>query len=451
MNQSAASQPSRKKAVFSLLILLALTCVIVLIFRDHWAEITAALAQLNLWQVLVVLALGISYPLLEGCVSYVIVRGRMPGFTLRQGIDNAWCGTFGNVVTLGAGAVPVQTWYLHQAGLPIGPGVGLMTLQYVFHKTTVLLYATVMLLLQHKWLAANTTGVLKYLPMAYAVVALVIVALVLVCVSPLVQNLARWALGFLPKTEKWQQRRAGWLEQLDVLGTESRLLLADKARCVQIFALQALKLFLLFCLPWLCIRFMQLSPLSFARVQLLTSLMLFVSNALPNVAGMGSIETAFLLLYSSFLPSGEVISVLRHRQLLFRVCRQRHGLFPRPAASDPDTAKGGVTLYEEQEHPVPVRHCHFSAACTGADLSFRKDRPCIQHRGQHTGRCPGGAHSELCPLRRDGFSAAFCRRPCLSADRKRAFRPYLCQAVQPAVFLLQPRIPGGFRHCELLR
>ena len=183
MNQSAASQPSRKKAVLSLLILLALTCVIVLIFRDHWAEITAALTQLNLWQVLVVLALGISYPLLEGCVSYVIVRGRLPGFTLRQGIDNAWCGTFGNVVTLGAGAVPVQTWYLHQAGLDIGPGVGLMTLQYVFHKTTVLLYATVMLLLQHKWLAANTTGVLKYLPMAYAVVALVIVALVLVCTA----------------------------------------------------------------------------------------------------------------------------------------------------------------------------------------------------------------------------------------------------------------------------
>ena len=202
MNQSAASQPSRKKAVLSLLILLALTCVIVLIFRDHWAEITAALAQLNLWQVLVVLALGISYPLLEGCVSYVIVRGRMPGFTLRQGIDNAWCGTFGNVVTLGAGAVPVQTWYLHQAGLPIGPGVGLMTLQYVFHKTTVLLYATVMLLLQHKWLAANTTGVLKYLPMAYAVVALVIVALVLVCVSTLVQNLARWALGFAAQDRK---------------------------------------------------------------------------------------------------------------------------------------------------------------------------------------------------------------------------------------------------------
>ena len=274
MSQAAAQQPSRKKAVISLLVLLALTCIIVFTFKDHWAEITAALAQLSVWQVLAVLAVGLSYPLLEGCVAWVIVRSRLPQFTLRQGLDVGWCGTFGNVVTLGAGAVPVQLYYLHKAGLPLGPGAGLMTLEYVFHKSTVLLYATVMLLLQHRWLAANTTGVMRYLPMAYAVVAVIIVALVLLCVSPLVQNLARWLLGFLPKTEKWQQRRADWLEQLEGL-----------------------------------------SPLGFWQVQLLTSLMLFVSNALPNVAGMGSIETAFLLVFGSFLERGEVMSVL----MLYRI------------------------------------------------------------------------------------------------------------------------------------
>lgn len=201
MSQPTSATPSRKKTVISLLVLLALTGIIVFMFKDHWAEITAALAQLSAWQVLVVLAIGISYPLLEGCVAWVIVRSRVPGFKLWQGIDTAWCGTFGNVVTLGAGAVPVQTWYLHRCGLPLGPGVGLMTLEYVFHKTTVLLYATVMLLLQHKWLAANTSGVLNYLPMAYAVVAAILVVLVLVCVSPLIQNLARWLMQFLPKTE----------------------------------------------------------------------------------------------------------------------------------------------------------------------------------------------------------------------------------------------------------
>ena len=118
MSQPTSAAPSRKKTTFSLLVLAALTGIIVLLFKDHWAEITAALSQLSAWQVLVVLAIGLSYPLLEGCVAWVIVRSRIPGFRLRQGIDTAWCGTFGNVVTLGAGAVPVQTWYLHRCGLP---------------------------------------------------------------------------------------------------------------------------------------------------------------------------------------------------------------------------------------------------------------------------------------------------------------------------------------------
>lgn len=315
MNQPTAQQPSRKKSILSLLVLLALTGVLVLLFKDHWGEITSALARLSLWQVLAVLAIGLSYPLMEGVVAWVIVRSRVPELTFRQGMDAAWYGTFGNVITLGAGAVPMQTYYLYRCGLPVGPGVGLMTLEYVFHKTTVLLYASVMLLFQHKWLAANTSGVMNYLPLAYLVVAVIIAALVLICVSPLVQNLARWLLGFLPKTEKWQQRRTSWQQQLDILGEESRRLLADKRRCVLLVLLQAVKLFGLFCLPYLCIRFMGLSPLGFGQVQLLSSLMLFLSNALPNVAGMGSIETAFLLVFGSFLPQGEAMSVL----MLYRI------------------------------------------------------------------------------------------------------------------------------------
>ena len=189
MSSSASPAPSRRKTLLSLGVLALLTGIVVFIFREHWAEISEALSRLTLGQGLLALAVGLSYPILEGVSSWLIVRSRLPHFPLRQGIDNAWMGTFGNVVGLGAGSVPFQTWYLHRRGLDVGPGVGLMTLQYVFHKTTVLLYATVMLLLQHRWLAANTSGVMHYLPAAYCVVALVIVTLVLLCVSPLVQRL----------------------------------------------------------------------------------------------------------------------------------------------------------------------------------------------------------------------------------------------------------------------
>ena len=87
MSKPNSAAPYRKKTTFSLLVLAALTGIIVLLFKDHWAEITAALSQLSAWQVLVVLAIGLSYPLLEGCVAWVIVRSRLPQFTLRQGLD----------------------------------------------------------------------------------------------------------------------------------------------------------------------------------------------------------------------------------------------------------------------------------------------------------------------------------------------------------------------------
>ena len=105
MSQAAAQQPSRKKAVISLLVLLALTCIIVFTFKDHWAEITAALAQLSVWQVLAVLAVGLSYPLLEGCVAWVIVRSRRAPVTQRPGGGGGWGGPRGKGGRGGGGAV----------------------------------------------------------------------------------------------------------------------------------------------------------------------------------------------------------------------------------------------------------------------------------------------------------------------------------------------------------
>ena len=140
--------------------------------------------------------------------------------------------------------------------------------------------------------------------------------LIALCALPVVQRLARWLLHFLPDTGRWAERRESWLKQLDTLSTESRHLLADKPRCAAILGVHLVKLFLLFCLPWMGLRFMGLDTgLAFWQVQLLTSLTLFVSNALPNVAGMGSVETAFLLVYSSFLPDASSMSLLMFYRL----------------------------------------------------------------------------------------------------------------------------------------
>ena len=336
MSSSASPAPSRRKTLLSLGVLALLTGIVVFIFREHWAEISEALSRLTLGQGLLALAVGLSYPLLEGVSSWLIVRSRLSHFPLRQGIDNAWMGTFGNVVGLGAGSMPFQTWYLHRRGLDVGPGVGLMTLQYVFHKTAVLLYATVLLLAGRPWMAAHSDGVLRYLPGAYAVVAGVIVGLIALCALPVVQRLARWLLHFLPDTGRWAERRESWLKQLDALSAESRHLLADKPRCAAILGVHLV--------PAL------LPALDGAAVHGAGYRTGLLAGAAPDVADLLCLQRPAQRgghgLGGDGLPAGvqqlpprcfvhEPADVLPAGQLLRRLCGKRRRLWAGAAAAEP--------------------------------------------------------------------------------------------------------------------
>ena len=50
MSSSVSPAPSRRKTLLSLGVLALLTGIVVFIFREHWAEISAALGQLTFWQ-----------------------------------------------------------------------------------------------------------------------------------------------------------------------------------------------------------------------------------------------------------------------------------------------------------------------------------------------------------------------------------------------------------------
>ena len=80
-------------------------------------------------------------------------------------------------------------------------------------------------------------------------------------------------------------------------------------------AVSLLKLFVLYSIPYLALRLAGCTALSFAEVQLLSSLMLLITSALPNVAGVGPMEFAFLLLFSPWAGTAAASSAL----VLYRV------------------------------------------------------------------------------------------------------------------------------------
>ena len=120
----------------------------------------------------------------------------------------------------------------------------------------------------------------------------------LVCTWRRVQRAALWCVGRLPNSEKWAGRKKKLRDQLEALYTESQALLRDRPRCGKVLALNAVKLFILFSIPYACMEVLKVPGPAFGQMQLLTALMFLITSVLPNVAGVGPAEFAFLLIFS---------------------------------------------------------------------------------------------------------------------------------------------------------
>lgn len=294
----------------SLLTLLVILLALFLVFRGNYREIWDNLRGVSPGGTVFLFALAAAYQAAEAGICLTLVRARLPDFSFRDAVEVTLLGVFGNVATFAVGSIPMQSLRLHQSGLSVGHGVGMMTMEYVFHKTSIVFYATVMLALQGGWLREAVPDLSRYLVIGYGVCIVIIAALVLLSTWGRMKALALRALGLLPKTEKWEKRAAAWAANLESLYAETQNVLKSRGCCRRVLLLNAFKLFCLYSAAYLSFRFLGISALPFWRVQLLASLMLMIGSALPNVAGVGPAEFTFLLLFTPFMPYAQASSAL---------------------------------------------------------------------------------------------------------------------------------------------
>lgn len=300
----------RRAVISSAATLAVLATVLALIFHGQGEEVLQSLRTVPLFSLALLLLPALCCTLLGTAAQWVALRPQMPGLTFGQALTVSYLGIFGNVATMGASSVPLQSWYLSFYGLLPGAGAGVLASCYVLQKATVLLYATGMLLLQGEWLRASDPSLSRYLFLGYIVCASIILALVLLCTWEKVQQLALWCVGKLPDTGKWAQRKSDWSTNIKELRTQSKALLADRRRCGTVMLLYAGKYFLLHTVAYLSLSLLGLRQLPFWRVQLLSSVMELITSALPNVGGVGPAEFAFALLYSPYLGNINAASAM---------------------------------------------------------------------------------------------------------------------------------------------
>ena len=256
------------------------------------------------WGVLLLLALGFAYEVMESVLCLVIIHHKKPDCTFIDALRVTFLGVFGNITTLGAGTLPMQSFYLYRRGLDAGSGLGIMASEYVLHKISVLIYATVALLLGGDWLEQSASGLARYLLIGYVIGALIVIALTLLYTWDKVLKLVLMLLGKLPHTPKWDERREKWANSLTELNREAKKVLLVPSIRVKGIAVSLVKLFVLYSIPYAALRLVGC-----------TALMLLITSALPNVAGVGPMEFAFLLLFAPWADTAIASSAL----VLYRV------------------------------------------------------------------------------------------------------------------------------------
>lgn len=304
-----------KTVAVSAATMLLLSLLIFWVFRDHYQEILQNIQSISILELLLLLGMGAVYQMLESAVCVTLIRRHIPTFSFRQAAEVTFLGVFGNVSTLSVGSIPMQSYYLHRCGLMAGSGIGTMTLEYVFQKSSILVYTTVMLILQGRWLRDTSRGLARYMLLGYGICALIIVALILLCTWEKVQQLAFWVIDHLLNTEKWECRKQLWKTNLSALYTESQQLLRDGRCLINVLVWNALKLCRLYSIPFLGMKILGISGPAFWQTQLLTALVHLISNALPNVAGVGPVEFAFILVFSHYMEYAQASSAL----IIYRV------------------------------------------------------------------------------------------------------------------------------------
>lgn len=300
----------RKNLWIGLLMLVLLPALVAWVFHGRGREIWDNIRAIPIGWLLLLLGLGVAYQLLEAAACHTLVNQQLDRFSFRQAAHVIFLGQFANVATFGVGTIPMQSYCLYRCGLTAGSGASIMTLEYTFHKITILLYTTVMLLLQGHWLAGQNAGLTRWLLLGYGVCALIITGLLLLCAWEPLQRLARFGIDRLPEIGKWGACKEAWDRNLVALYSQSQRLLRDKNRLGQVLAWNSGKLFCLYLTLFLSVHMVGVSGLSLWRMQLLGGLMHMIVNALPNVAGMGPAEFAFLLIFANYMNYGQLSSAL---------------------------------------------------------------------------------------------------------------------------------------------
>ena len=124
-------------------------------FKDSYKDIFDNLADTNMLIFAGMVLLGNAYYFIDAFVYYKIIAKDGYDVSYFKCVTIAYMSIFFNVTSFGAGIKPAQVLYLHKQGIDPGKGCGITMMPYIFHKTLIVVYAIVLLLINSMFVFDN--------------------------------------------------------------------------------------------------------------------------------------------------------------------------------------------------------------------------------------------------------------------------------------------------------
>lgn len=291
------------KFIAQFVLILVMVGILCYMFKDSYKEIFYQVRKADKSIFAIALVLGNCYYLIDAFVYWSLLNKNGYKINYLRCIAVAYMSIFFNVTTFGVGIKPAQVAYLHRKKVDPGAAFGILTSPYVFTKTTIVVYALIMLLMNNEFVLDNFSGTFGYIYAGVGLSIVIITALILVCGAKWFHKFICKILDFILGRGKlakyeWNVKIKA---QLSILHEASCKIIKKPLEWFKYVFINTIRQSSWYFIPIIAIFAMggTLGEVTVGEAITVTALMQLLMGVIPTSGGVGSLEVVFSLLFAA--------------------------------------------------------------------------------------------------------------------------------------------------------
>lgn len=291
------------KFVIQFLIILIMFAILWFMFKDSYKDILNQLKNVRVEFFLIAVLLGNAYYMIDAFIYKSFLKKENCDVNYLRCIAVAYMSVFFNVTTFGAGIKPAQVAYLHRKRVEPGKAFGILTVPYVFNKSTIVLYALVMLAINNAFVLENFSDTFGYIYAGVGVSIVIIAVLILLCAS-------KWFHGIICRIVdiilgrgklakyKFNEKIKTFIENMHDASHE---IIKKPLIWIKYIGINVLRQSCWYFVPVIAIGAIgdSLGDITVSEALTVTALMQLLMGVIPASGGVGSLEVVFSLLFAA--------------------------------------------------------------------------------------------------------------------------------------------------------